>query len=91
MVRNGKPQVVTASAPVPWPNHLRPGIQRWRLMQGPKGEKLWYGDQGGLVWGEMTPQNAREVLTLEERTMPKETVTEKFDDLNQLARVLQQG
>ena len=52
VVRNGKPQVITASAPVPWPAHLRPGAHKWNLMQGPKGEKLWYGDQGGLVWGE---------------------------------------
>ena len=39
VVRGGKPQVVTASAPVPWPDHLRPGTHKWNLMQGPKGEK----------------------------------------------------
>ena len=38
VVRNGKSQVITASAPMPWPDHLRPGTQKWHLIQGPKGE-----------------------------------------------------
>ena len=90
VVRGGKPQVITASAPVPWPDHLRPGIQKWSLIQGPKGEKLWYGNQGGLVWGEMTPQIASETLTLEERSLPTEPKANQFEDLDQLARVLRQ-
>ena len=61
------------------------------MIQGPKGEKLWHGDQGGLVWGEMTSQIANETLTLEERTLPIDTKIGPFDDLDQLARVLRQG
>ena len=91
VVRGGKPLVITASAPVPWPGHLNPGAQKWRMLQGPKGEKLWYGDQGGLVWGEMTPQIANEILTLEERTIPTDPKAGPFDDVDQLARVLRQG
>ena len=70
VVRGGVSKVITVSAPVPWPNHIKPGTQKWKLIQGPKGERLWYGDQGGLVWGEMTSQIAKDTLTLEERTLP---------------------
>ena len=93
VVREGVSKAITASAPVPWPSHIKPGTQKWKLIQGPKGERLWYGDQGGLVWGEMTSQIAKDTLTLEERTSPpiRKKDMDEFKDIDQLARVLRGG
>ena len=63
----GKPVIVTVSAPKPWPDHIIPTRQRWRVFTGPKGVNLWMGDQGGMVWGERTKQLEEELVTFEER------------------------
>ena len=44
--------VITVSGPKPWPNHDVPTLQKWKVLLGPKGEKLCMGSQNGLVWGE---------------------------------------
>ena len=63
----GKPVITTVSAPKPWPTHIIPTRQRWRVFSGPKGVNLWMGDQGGMVWGERTKQIEEELVTFEER------------------------
>ena len=63
----GTPFITTVSAPKPWPNHIIPTRQRWRVFSGPKGVQLWMGDQGGMVWGERTKQIEEEMVTFEER------------------------
>ena len=61
--------MVTVSAPKPWPSHIIPTRQRWRVLIGPKGEKLWMGDQGGFVWGDRNKQLEGDLVTFEERTL----------------------
>ena len=52
--QDGKPVIVTVSAPKPWPDHIIPTRQKWQVFAGPKGVNLWMGDQGGMIWGERT-------------------------------------
>ena len=65
--QDGKPVIMTVSAPKPWPNHIVPTRQRWQVFQGPKGVNLWMGDQGGMIWGERTAQVEKDLVTFEER------------------------
>ena len=67
LYQDGKPVVVTVSAPKPWPTHIIPARQRWQVFVGPKGEKLWMGDQGGFVWGDRKKQSENDLVTFEER------------------------
>ena len=65
--QDGKPFIVTVSAPTPWPYHIIPTRQKWRVLAGPKGVNLWMGDQGGMVWGDRTKHIEDELVTFEER------------------------
>ena len=38
--QEGKPVVVTVSAPKPWPGHPVPTCQKWTLFVGPNGENI---------------------------------------------------
>ena len=71
VVRKGTPSVITASAPLPWPTHIHPSQQRWNLLSGPRGERLWWGDQGGIHWGPITNQMETDFITFEERKIPR--------------------
>ena len=89
VVRKGTPGVVTASAPLPWPSRIHPGQQRWKLLLGPKGERLWWGDQGGIQWGPITTQMEPDFITFEERKLPKMGPTRvTYTEIDQLAKAL---
>ena len=68
ILQNGKPEVITISAPKPWPGHPVPTRQKWRVVLGEKGnQKIWLGDQGSYVWGERNKEVEDTLITFEER------------------------
>ena len=86
----GKPVVVTVSAPKPWPTHIIPTRQRWQVLVGPNGEKLWMGNQGGLVWGDRNKQIEDDIVTFEERmeSSPYNTEAPILTAIDQLVQEL---
>ena len=84
--------MITASAPLPWPTHIHPGQQRWKLLSGPKGERLWWGDQGGIHWGPITTQMESDFVTFEERKVPKMgPIKINNPEIDQIAKALRGG
>ena len=85
--RRGTAVAVTVSAPLPWPTPRVPSRQKWSLLQGPKGEQLWLGDQGGTIWGDRNEEIRNGMITFEERNevspldIPKTQITENIDRL----------
>ena len=68
ILQEGKPVVVTVSAPKPWQGHPVPTRQKWRVVIGEKeNQKIWLGDQCSYVWGERDKHIEETLVTFEER------------------------
>ena len=89
--QEGNPEVITVTAPKPWPNHIIPTRQRRKVFVGPKGERRWMGDQGGLVWGVRNQQIEKDLVSFEERmeASPCKKEVPILTKIDQLVRELQ--
>ena len=58
-------------------------------MTGPMGERLWWGNQGGIHWGPITTRMEADFITFEERKLPKMgPVRFNNSEIDQLAKAL---